>query len=60
MRISIEGWIILCDIAQNLLSHDWGTEFYHEEQDAQWRADELNENFDGNFTLQKVLLTPIK
>lgn len=61
MKISIEGWVILCDTSQNILSHDWGTEFYHEEKDAQCRTDELNENFSGNFIPHKVLLlTSIK
>ena len=48
------GYVIVCDISQNLLSHDWGTEFYHEKRDAEGRAEQLNEICSGNFTVQKV------
>ena len=53
--ITIKGYVIICDVSQNILSHDWGTEFYHEIHDAKNRAQELNEGgYDGTFTVQKV------
>jgi hypothetical protein len=54
LQIAIRGYVIKCDISANILSHDWGTEFYHDKQEAEARADELSANFEGEFSVQKV------
>lgn len=60
MNEVISGYCIICSVSDYHvdLSHDWGTEFYHEEDEAKVRAEELNETIDGaNFMVMPATLT---
>jgi hypothetical protein len=48
------GYIITCTESANILSHDWGTEFYHDKEDAEARTSELEDCCDHKFFVQKV------
>jgi hypothetical protein len=50
----IKGWIITCQGSANILSHDWGTEFYHDWLDARIRVTELDMGCDHKFFTQRV------
>jgi hypothetical protein len=43
MKLKIKGYVIICDMSINMLSHDWGTEFYYKKEEADARAKELFE-----------------